>query len=101
LNEGRAVLEALCLPEFNSISIRLLADPCFVPRNSRGCDLIAEFRSCSASWRWSESTSGAQRWWFLMLSASSSRTLVTSRATLVHGFRNSDLTDVGVFSINK
>ena len=101
LNEWRVVLEAVWFPELSSMSICLLAAHARLePRKSRGCDMIAEFRSCSASWRWSESTSGAQRRWRLMLTASSCRTLTTSWATLVHGSRNSNLTDGGVLNSN-
>lgn len=70
--------------------------PVSAPRKSRGWVFSAVFRSCRASWSRSERISGDQFWRFLMLLASSIRTLDTSPASRMHGCLNSRRTDSGV-----
>lgn len=78
-------------------SMLLLAEPPLSePRKSRGWDLMAVFRSCKASWRWSDRISGEQWRRFLMLLASSISTFETSPAKRLQGSLNRARTDLGV-----
>jgi hypothetical protein len=87
----------LFLSEGVMVVSMLLAWISLEAKKSLGWDFMAVLRSCSASWRWSESISGEQWRRLLMLLASSISTFDTSAASLMHGSLNRTRTDCGVW----